>query len=83
MRRCFADIDNLTTDGLEDECQDLEAEVLSLHGTVSDQSGRLSSVLENLLNILRGHVQNVGSAQSVVRCCKESYRMGIGTLTLV
>ncbi|TFK94275.1 hypothetical protein K466DRAFT_477004 [Polyporus arcularius HHB13444] len=72
-----------TIGGLEDECQELEADVLSLCGTLSSTEGRLPGVLDSLLDILRGHTENLTSAQSLVRCCKESYRMGIGTLTLV
>ncbi|RPD66863.1 hypothetical protein L227DRAFT_648032 [Lentinus tigrinus ALCF2SS1-6] len=69
--------------GLEDECQNLEVEVLSLCSMVSSQDGRLSGVLHNLLDIVRGHAENVANAQKLVRCCKENYRVGIGTLTLV
>ncbi|KAI0722362.1 hypothetical protein C8T65DRAFT_564729 [Cerioporus squamosus] len=68
--------------GLETECQQLEAEVLSLCGAVPGPPSRLAHVFNTLLDIVRGHIENLSCAQSLVGCCKESYRMGVKTLTL-
>ncbi|KAL1939982.1 hypothetical protein VTO73DRAFT_9317 [Trametes versicolor] len=71
-----------TLDALEAECQNLRAQVNSLTDTAQTSDKRLPQLLRNLYDILERHEENVGRAKEVVQCCKENYRMGIGTLTL-
>ncbi|EIW61587.1 uncharacterized protein TRAVEDRAFT_69909 [Trametes versicolor FP-101664 SS1] len=71
-----------TLDALEAECQNVRAQVNSLTDAAQPSERRLPQLLRNLSDILEGHEENVGSAKEVVQCCKENYRMGIGTLTL-
>ncbi|OJT07109.1 hypothetical protein TRAPUB_2043 [Trametes pubescens] len=71
-----------TLDALEEECQNLRAQVDSLADAAQSSERRLPLLLNNLSDILQGHEVCVGSAKRVVQCCKENYRMGIGTLTL-
>ncbi|KAI0355301.1 hypothetical protein OH77DRAFT_1403237 [Trametes cingulata] len=70
-----------TLERLEAECGKLHVEVQTLLRLHTGHS-RLSQVLANLSDIIRGHEENVACAKSVVQCCKENYRMGIETLTL-
>ena len=72
---------NCVPDLLEDECRGLEAQILRLSSDVP-RGGKLSIALRDLSSILSGHVENVVCTMDVVQCCKENYRMGVGTLTL-
>ncbi|KAI1796094.1 hypothetical protein LXA43DRAFT_988311 [Ganoderma leucocontextum] len=69
-------------DSLEDVCQELETQVLRLSSDVP-HSSKLSTILRDLSNILSGHAENVACTIDVVQRCKENYRMGVGTLTLI
>ncbi|KAI0774563.1 hypothetical protein C8Q74DRAFT_1200959 [Fomes fomentarius] len=69
-------------DSLEDDCERFEVQLSSLSSAVSSSVGRMPSLLSKLSALLGGYVENVACARSVVECCKENYRMGVGTLTL-
>ncbi|KAI0375954.1 hypothetical protein BV20DRAFT_1032323 [Pilatotrama ljubarskyi] len=70
-----------TLEGLESECRKLGGRVHSLLHLQGAES-RLHLVLTNLSDIMQGHEESVAYAKGVVQCCKENYRMGLGTLTL-
>ncbi|KAI0650436.1 hypothetical protein C8Q79DRAFT_900519 [Trametes meyenii] len=71
-----------TLDLLETECQRLGMHIRSIALDIPTDGSKLSPLLISLAEILRGHEDNVQCAKSVVQSCKETYRMGIGTLTL-
>ncbi|KAI0677248.1 hypothetical protein C8Q78DRAFT_1001857 [Trametes maxima] len=71
-----------TLDLLETECQRLGMHIHSLALAAPSDGGKLPQLLNSLAEILRGHEDNVGCAKGVVQSCRETYRMGIGTLTL-
>ena len=69
-------------DVLEVKCQELSTRVHALNPTAISDEKRLPSLLDNLADILQGHLHNVECARSVAQCCKENYHLGMETLTL-
>ncbi|KAH9855044.1 hypothetical protein C2E23DRAFT_725656 [Lenzites betulinus] len=70
------------TDSLEADCQDMLTEAQSLLHRTQAPDRTLPHLLQNISDVMQGYSQNVASAKSMVQCCKENHRMGIGTLTL-
>ncbi|KAI0638488.1 hypothetical protein C8Q77DRAFT_1048857 [Trametes polyzona] len=71
-----------TLDLLEMECQDVQEGMQSLERASTRDERRLTQVLGNIADIVRGYAESVRGARRVVESCRENYRMGIGTLTL-
>lgn len=60
----------------------MRAQMHALTDNTTASHRRLLQLLTNLSDIVHGHEESVGGAKRVVQCCKENYRMDIGTLTL-
>lgn len=70
-------------ESVEGQCESLKVQLSSLYECVITGEGRLSSVLSNMSALLQGHSETAAFAKSVVQRCKENYRIGIETLTLI
>ncbi|KAI0776155.1 hypothetical protein BD413DRAFT_526869 [Trametes elegans] len=68
---------------LEAECGQLRQRMHTIISILPLGGKQLPRLLRYLLEIVRGYEENVVSAKEVVQCCRENYRMGVGTLTLV
>ncbi|KAI0832733.1 hypothetical protein BC628DRAFT_1528969 [Trametes gibbosa] len=75
-------LDTFETDILETDCQKTRTQAQLLLNHTQEPEGKLLHLLENISDILQGQLQNAMSAKSMVHCCKENHRIGIGTLTL-